>query len=166
MAGRPPKPTALKIVEGNRGKRATNKQEPDPTYLQDLTAPSWMPPAARIVWDEVAPALAATKLLTEIDVMALSKLCVAEAQYRYAVSQTGTADDLMSEKSDVTDDGKEVVTGRYINPWTLIQSMTFKQQLVVMREFGMTPAARSRVQIQPQGDLFGGTQENPAKKYF
>jgi P27 family predicted phage terminase small subunit len=166
MAGRPPKPSALKLVAGNPGKRAANKQEPDPKYLQDLTAPVWLPSAAKEVWDDVAPKLATAKLLTEIDVMMLCKLCIAEAQYRYAVLQTGTGEDLLACKTEEKEGGEKVEAGKYINPWSLIQSMTFKQQMTVLREFGMSPAARSRVQIQPQGDLFGNGPQSPAKKYF
>lgn len=159
---RPPKPTALKLVEGNRGKRATNKQEPDPTYLQDLTAPAWLPKPAAEVWNELAKPLADAKLLTEVDVPMLAMACVSISQYRYAVSRTGDA--LVKTKLEKSEEGALVETGEHINPWAMIQSMTFKQAMVVLREFGMSPAARSRVAIQPQGDLFG--KENPTAKYF
>lgn len=84
MRGRPPKPTALKLVAGNPGKRPLNKQEPDPIYLQDLTAPTWLPPDAAGVWDEMAPMAAKNKLLTEVDVQAFAMGCVSIAQYRLA----------------------------------------------------------------------------------
>jgi len=35
MAGRKPKPTALKIIEGNPGKRPLNKNEPKPDIFED-----------------------------------------------------------------------------------------------------------------------------------
>lgn len=165
MAGRPPKPTALKVIEGNRGKRATNKQEPDPTYLSDLSAPAWLPHAAKEVWNEVAPSLAAAKLLTEVDVHALAQGCVAIAQYRFSVKRAG--EDLVKAKHEVDDDGKVFSVGEHINPWMLVQSMTFKQAMAVFQQFGMSPAARTRIAINPQGDLFGhGNQENKAAKYF
>ena len=162
MAGRPPKPTALKLIAGNPGKRASGKQEPDPTYLSDLTAPAWMPPAAASVWDEIAKPLSEAKLLTEVDVPMLSMACVSIAQYRYAVGRVGS--DLVKSKLEKNDEGELVEVGEHINPWAMIQSMTFKQAMVVLREFGMSPSARSRVAIQPQGDLFG--QGNKAAGYF
>lgn len=165
MAGRPPKPTALKVIEGNRGKRATNKQEPDPTYLTDLEPPAWLAKAAKDVWKEVAPKLAAAKLLTEVDVQMLAMGCVAIAQHRYAVKRTG--DDLVKVKHEVDDEGELFSVGEHINPWMLVQSMTFKQAMAVFQQFGMSPAARTRIAINPQGDLFGhGNQENKAAKYF
>lgn len=155
MAGRPPKPTALKVVEGNAGKRAINKQEPDPDYLQDLSAPDWLTrvPGAVQVWDELAPKLRSAKLLTEIDVQALSQLAVSLAHFRLAATKTG--ENLVKHKLVENDEGETVEAGEHINPWLLVQSMSFKQSNALMAQFGMTPAARTRVAINPQGDLFG-----------
>lgn len=157
MAGRPPKPTALKVVEGNRGKRAIGKQEPDPTYLQDLTAPAWLArvPGAVAVWDELAPQLRAAKLLTEVDVQALSQLSVSLAHFRLAATKTGES--LVKHKLVEGAEGNTVEAGEHINPWMLVQSMSFKQSNALMAQFGMTPAARTRVAINPQGDLFGNS---------
>lgn len=165
MAGRPPKPTALKLIEGNRGKRGTNKQEPDPPYLDNLQPPAWLSKGAKEVWAEVAPALSAAKLLTEADVQMLAMGCTAIAQYRYSVKRTG--EDLVKAKHEVNDEGELFSVGEHINPWMLVQSMTFKQAMAVFQQFGMSPAARTRIAIQPQGDLFGhDNQENKAAKYF
>jgi len=167
MVGRPPKPTALKVITGNPGKRATNKQEPDPTYLDKLDPPDWLGEAAKDVWREVAPKLVAAKLLTEVDVQLLAMGCVAIAQHRYAVSRT--ADDLVKVRHEVDTGGTQFSVGEHINPWMLVQSMTFKQAMAVFQQFGMSPAARTRIAINPQGDLFGHDateQENKAAKYF
>ena len=113
----------------------------------------------------MAPKLAAAKLLTEVDVQMLAMGCVAIAQHRYAVKRTG--DDLVKVKHEVDDEGELFSVGEHINPWMLVQSMTFKQAMAVFQQFGMSPAARTRIAINPQGDLFGhGNQENKAAKYF
>lgn len=168
---RPTKPTALKLIAGNPGKRALNKQEPDPTYLDDLTPPAWLAPEAVQVWGEMAPMAARAKLLTEVDVQAFAMGCVAIAQYRLATRRTG--DDAVKRKLAVDDkgntitdeDGKPVYAGEHINPWALVQSMTFKQAMLVFDKFGMTPQARTRIAIQPQGDLFG-SEKTGAASYF
>lgn len=159
---RPPKPTALKLVTGNPGKRALNKQEPDPTYLQDLTPPDWLDQAAAQVWNEVAPNLRAAKVLTVMDVQSLAMGCIAIAQYRRAVKRTG--DNLVKAKVIEGEDGEPVETGEQVNPWFIVQSMSFKQAMVVFQQFGMSPAARTRIAIQPQGDLFSEPQG--AASYF
>lgn len=142
-AGRPPKSSALRLVEGNRGKRATNKQEPDPPYLNDLTAPDWLPQSARKVWDEVVPHLRVARMLSIVDVPMLCKGCVAIAQYRHATTKMG-------ESLIVEGDGKPA----QLNQWMVAQSMAFKQAMAVFQQFGMSPASRTRLAIQPQGDLF------------
>lgn len=163
---RPPKPTALKLVTGNPGKRALNKQEPDPDYLDKLDPPEWMPERAKAVWREVVPHLVKAKLATVLDVDAISMGCVAVANYRYAVNKTG--DHLLKAKHVEDDEGKVVEVGEHINPWAMVQSMSFKQAMAVFQKFGMTPADRSRVVIQPQGNLFGDgdTTNDRAKGYF
>lgn len=163
MKGRTPKPTALKLVGGNAGKRATNKQEPDPEYLQDITPPDWLPERAKIVWSELAPKLAKARLLTEVDIETFAQGCVAIANFRYSVAKAG--ENLVREAEFIEDNGKQVqVKGECLNPWMIVQSMSFKQAGQIFQQFGMSPAARTRIAVQPQGDLFGG--DDKANGYF
>jgi P27 family predicted phage terminase small subunit len=160
---RPTKPTALKLIEGNKGKRGLNKQEPDPEYLEDLTAPAYLSDAAKEVWEDVAPNLRRSRLLTKIDVHMLAMGCNAIAQYRIAAHHAG--DNLVKSKMvEPTDgDGPAVATGEHVNPWLIVQSMSFKQAMSVFQQFGMSPSARARVSINPQGDLF---VDGKAAQYF
>ena len=160
MAGRTPKPSHLKLVEGNRGKRAINKQEPDPDYLTDLSAPAWLPLYAKAVWDELAPALSKAKLLTEVDVHALAMGCVSIGQYRLAVQRLD--ENLVKSKITIGDDGKPIESGEHINPYAFAQSMSFKQAMAIFQQFGMSPAARTRIAVQPQGELFPNGQPKTA----
>ena len=84
---RPHKPTAVKTAAGNPGKRALNKQEPDPEYLRDLAAPADLPDGAKAIWREVVPMLARNRLATQADIRILRKLCIAEWQYDMAVER-------------------------------------------------------------------------------
>lgn len=149
-AGRPPKPTALKLVEGNKGKRAINAQEPDPEYLNDLTPPAWMPEEAKVVWNEVAPKLRRARVLTELDVVELSRACVWEAKFRTAAIMA--AADPVHEKN--------------ISPWMIVKSMSSKQANAIFAQFGMSPVARSRISINPQDDLFSNGSPPAGKNYF
>lgn len=150
MPGRPPKPTALKLIEGNRGKRAAPRNEPDPAYLNDLTPPAHLPAEAAAVWQELAPQLRQALLLTQLDKLALEWLCVAAAQHRKATEQTGT--DRMIVRNAETGSLSP-------SPWLIVQSMAFKRGKALCDAFGMNPAARARVMVNPQDDLFA----NPAK---
>jgi P27 family predicted phage terminase small subunit len=163
MPGPAPTPTNLKIITGNRGKRGVNKQEPDPEYLTNLAAPAWLYPEAAAVWAEVVPGLAKAKLLTVIDVPLLAMGCVAIAQYRLAAQKTGT-ELIRAPIEDKDDDSEKPAKAEYINPWMIAQSMSFKQAMAVFQQFGMSPAARTRIAIQPMGDLFNG--QDKAAPYF
>ena len=158
MAGRYAKPTALKLVEGNKGKRALGKQEPDPPYLNDLTAPTWLPENAKVVWAEIVPDLRAARMLSSVDVPMLAKGCVAIAQYRLATAKLG---------DQLVIDGASMKAAQ-LNQWMIAQSMAFKQAMAVFMQFGMSPAARTRLAINPQGDLFNNGQgkESTGTKYF
>lgn len=123
-----------------------NKREPDPAYLNDLDPPAHLTDMAAVVWNDLAPKLRAAHVLTEIDVPMLEFACNAIATYRLATAQAG------SMPLAKTAEGGNIA----LNPWMIVQSMTFKQAMAVLREFGMSPAARARVMVQPQDDLFGG----------
>ena len=80
MRGPPPKPTKLKQLAGNPGKRPLPKNEPQPTGLAGR--PDWLTMGARQVWDEYAPGLARLGLLTELDGDTFGRWCTLAAQFR------------------------------------------------------------------------------------
>lgn len=53
MAGRKPKPTAVKKLEGNPGKRKLNTKEPVPAKGMP-TCPNWLLPEAKSEWKRLA----------------------------------------------------------------------------------------------------------------
>ena len=85
MRGRKPVPTQLKVVRGNPGKRALNKNEPQPVgELSD--APDWMSETQKAGWSyaiENAP----QGLLKKLDRSVLTTWVVAEDFHRRAVEQ-------------------------------------------------------------------------------
>ena len=173
MPGPPRKPTALALVDGNRGKRALNKQEPDPEYLAagSLTAPVWLDARGVAVWDEIAPPLQRARLVAVIDVPLLAMACAAIGQFRHAYAKVGEqavrpGTPPAENSSDDTLRASE--KGESLNAWLIVQSMSFKQAVAILREFGVGPAARTRIALQPQMDLFGNGQGEQAKeeKYF
>ena len=64
--GRKPKPTALKVLEGNPGKRPLNDHEPIPPK-GELKCPSWLLPEAKKEWKRLASSLEAVSY-THLDV--------------------------------------------------------------------------------------------------
>jgi phage terminase small subunit len=73
MAGRRPKPTVLKLVQGNPGKRPLNKNEPKPTA--GCSKPKFLKGRAARIWNEYAPELERLGLLTSVDAPMFAAWC-------------------------------------------------------------------------------------------
>lgn len=142
-----PTPTALKILAGNPGKRPLNKREPKPPPGAP-DPPEGMSEAERSVWDQLVPRLAEIGLCSTIDGRVLERYCHFYVLWRRAsgfVSQNGTTYTVRAE----SENGKP---GRVlgVREWPQAgESRKLHQMLLVMeREFGLTPAARTRIQLE------------------
>ena len=132
--GRKPRPTALKVLEGNPGKRKLNEYEPQPPKKAP-SCPAWLEPEAKREWRRLAKQMEAIGILTEIDRAAFAGYCQAYARWKEAeefISQHGT------------------IVRTPSGYWqTVPQVSTAQTYLKVMHkfatEFGLTPAARSRI---------------------
>ncbi len=155
--GRPRKPTALKALEGNAGKRALPHGEPEPDMMSDLEPPTHMSERSASVWRELAPMLRKMGVLTVADAVALEMLCDAVADYRLARAELGDEFVVRSAK------GSDM-----LNQWLVAKQLSSKRAESFMGKFGMDPVARSRVLIDPQGDLFGkpADQATGTARYF
>ncbi len=80
--GRPPTPTALKLISGNPGKRPI-KGEPKPPPSKPRR-PQWLVGYARTEWDRVVPALDKLGLLTVVDRTVIAAYCEAAAGLKAA----------------------------------------------------------------------------------
>jgi P27 family predicted phage terminase small subunit len=83
-SGRRAKPTAKKELAGNPGKRALNKDEPDFGLATSIDCPEWLSGYAEEMWDRVAPALCAQKIMQITDLHNLEVFCMAYGRLRLA----------------------------------------------------------------------------------
>ena len=141
MAGRRPKPTNLKVLEGNPGKRRLNEDEPQPE-AELPTRPGWLAPEAKREWTRVSGELHRLGLLTRVDRAALAAYCQAWARFVEAqrvLDEKGmtfeTNNGYVSQRPEVTISNKM---------WQVIKSYLI--------EFGLTPASRSRLQVKSEKD--------------
>lgn len=140
--GPAPKPTVVKILQGNPGKRALPKGEPVPAAGKMPAAPRWMSLEAKREWRRIAPRLHKVGLLTEVDGLSLAMLCEAFAQYveaKVVVEREGML--AMSDKGNT-----------YQHPAVSLMTGARSEMLKWAREFGMTPSARSRISLDGQGE--------------
>ena len=89
---RKPKPTALKELEGNPGKRALNDKEPKPPKKAPR-CPSWLEQEAKKEWRRMGKLLEQMGILTEMDMAAFAGYCQAYARWKEAeefITQHGT----------------------------------------------------------------------------
>ena len=143
MRGPAPKPTAVKVLQGNPGKRPLPKGEPRPATADRVpTAPRWLSEEGRAEWKRLAPRLHAVGLLTEVDGTALGLLCEAFAQY-------------VTAKTIVDREGMLLVSDKgnaYQHPAAGLMTQARGELLKWVREFGMTPSARSRISVAATED--------------
>jgi P27 family predicted phage terminase small subunit len=146
MAGRPPKPSALKAIEGNKGKRAGNNAEPEFDLVSDLEPPWHLDDGAQQVWRELAFMLRKAQVFTVADKVALELLCNTIADIRLVRARRGDEFVIKSPKT-----GSEMLAQHLV-----AEQMLVKRAEALLAKFGMDPASRSKVVVNPQGDLFGG----------
>jgi phage terminase small subunit len=77
--GRKPKPPGLQTVLGNPGKRKLKADVVDPGG--EPVCPAYLKDRAAELWDEVAPALIACKVLTQVDAYTFAAWCALQAEF-------------------------------------------------------------------------------------
>ena len=101
--GPKPKPTKLKILQGNPGKRPLNRREPQP-HRGIPPCPAWLAPAAKTEWRRIAPELHRLGLLATVDLGVLSGYCQAWARWAEAekfLEEHGTTMTLRNDKGEI-----------------------------------------------------------------
>lgn len=153
--GRKPKPTHLKLLQGNPGGRPLNKQEPKPGATT-LACPTWLHPYAKQEWKRIAADLKRSQLLTKVDRQMLAGYCQAYARWREA------------EKAIAKHGMIFTTVNGYIQqrPEVSIANTALKEMRVFGAEFGMTPSARSGIHVpnekprdEAEEDFFGKRQK-------
>ena len=139
--GRKPKPTALKALEGNPGKRPLNEREPVPPQ-GTIRCPSWLEAEAKKEWKRLAPALEAMGILTTVDISAFAGYCQAFARWK-------EAEEFISQHGSIF----QTPSG-YVQqvPQVSIAQQNLKIMQSFCSEFGLTPATRSRIIAQSGSD--------------
>lgn len=136
MRGRRPKPTLLKEIEGNPGKRAINKCEPRPEG--DLyAAPIWMSDTQREGW-AFAITHAPYGLLKQLDRSILAIWVVAEDLHREAAEKI-TQYGLLTKSPNA---GLPLQS-----PYLAILNKQAQIMLKAGAELGFSPSSRTRVQV-------------------
>lgn len=136
--GPAPRPTALRVLHGDRRDRI-NDAEPQPAE-GEVTAPEELSDDACAVWDQLALDLIRVGVLTAWDVPAFVMVCEALARYRQATKLVNGSALLVQGPN-----------GFVKNPALLVQreaEVTFAQ---LGARFGLTASDRSQLKVEPPG---------------
>lgn len=134
IRGRKPKPTALKLLEGNPGRRPLNPNEPKPQGKMPR-CPAWLEEEAKKEWKRMGKILGEMGMLTDMDMAAFAGYCQSYARWK-------AAEEFITQHGDMvrTPNG-------YLQqvPQVSIAQTNLKILLKFCEQFGLTPSARSRI---------------------
>lgn len=144
--GRNAKPTALKKLQGNPGKRPLNTVEPiAPDGEPEL--PRGMSKAANREWAFIVPQLRLLGVLSIIDGKALAQYCDAHAHVEMARKEI-KKHGLLIEEAVTSKEGFYVGTKYKENPAVNIYAKFSKIMNTYLQQFGLTPSSRSKLKIE------------------
>jgi len=145
--GRPPVPTALKILAGNPGKRPISDHEPK-LEIRAPECPEHLDDVAKREWDRIVPILLRMRVLTEADQIALANMCQ-------------TYSTLIDAQKKLKQSGLVYKTqSGYVqaNPLLAVVNKCIQVISRIQSEFGLTPAARVRLHAE-------ASEEKPTNKW-
>jgi P27 family predicted phage terminase small subunit len=139
-----PQPTAVKIARGTEA-RWINHDEPKPP-AGPPSPPAWLSAAAREKWDELAPLLAQTGVLSTLDGDALARYCVTFVEWRKHLSICERGGDVL-----IVRDERGGIRYTQVGPSATLVRQHGQTLLKLAIEFGLTPAARSGIRVSDGG---------------
>lgn len=142
MPGPPPKPTKLRLLEGNPGKRPINQTEPRPAAGAP-SCPTWLDREGKAEWRRIVRALDRIGLLCKIDRAAIAAYCQAWAEFHIATRQLQNEGRTFKTESGYLAPHPAVAMQR--SAWQAIKSYAAL--------FGLDPASRSKLSAPGEADL-------------
>ncbi len=152
MSGRTRTPSNVVLLRGNPGHRPLPEDEPQPEPGMPKV-PVWLNGTARAAWMELRPLLEKIKVVTEADRKALELLCDAYSEYRAyreVVRREGATYQVTTKRGG---------TMYRMRPEVAAAQDAWKRTRAMLAEFGLTPAARSKVKVLKE------TADDPYERY-
>lgn len=149
MPGPPPKPTRLKILQGNLGKRPLNDREPKPAPLTELPEPpAYLDAIAKEEWTKILTVLLRMRILTDADLDLVALYCDCFSKWR-------EANDFLNKRGayfPVLDESGKRIRALQEFPHTHIAKGYATLMMQIGDRLGLNPSARSRV-VVPDGPV-------------
>lgn len=132
------KPTVLKLLEGNPGKRPLPECEPHP-QIGVPRCPKRITGEGRKLWNAIGRRLADCGIMTLVDGQAFELLIASYVEYCEASAKVSQSGPVWLEKGD----GK--IPKFAYSPYWVQMNRAAKRMHAMLREFGMTPSSRASV---------------------
>lgn len=153
MPSNKPKPTSLKLIDGNRGKRPLNKGEPKPRPAANKTGqsveypkpPNYLDRIAKAKWRELIPELDRLGLLTVVDLDMFALYCEAHSDCRRLKR-------IIQEEGETFTNDKGEIKRR---PETTLYKEAVLTERMIAVEFGLSPSSRSRIDVSKKEEADG-----------
>ena len=172
MKGRKPLPDEQKKLKGTLRKSRVNKNKPEPARVATSAGPYKLNARAQLAWDELAPQLEKSRVLTEGDLQWLKLLCEAIAEYdslynRLWIKQANGQVEYEPIKNfyQIYEKGSKkklafpTLIATKLKPEVALIAENRKFQKSLLAEFGLTPSSRAKVTAGlPPGAPAGETQ--------
>jgi len=133
------KPTALKLLQGTYDKSRAVENEPVYDAPATTEAPEHFDGLALLKWNELAPLLTKTGVLTETDLHNLEAFCLAYQQFRLAQR-------LIDQEGFVVDSAGGVKK----NPAVTVSHEAQRNMLSFGAALGLDPASRTKINGKPE----------------
>lgn len=131
-SGRPPKPTHLRVIEGNPGKRALPvEKKPPPSRPR---CPDWLTKEAKAEWGRVVPVLDTLGVLSIVDRSSLAAYCESVSTFKAATEKVKAGILVKGQKGEAVK-----------NPALQVQRDAAKNIAAFSAMFGLSPADRVRL---------------------
>ena len=137
--GRKPKPSKLRALYGNAGKRPLNDSEPQPARAVPR-CPAHLTKTARTEWHRLVKELDAVGLLTNMDRGTLAMYCQAWGDHVDAqemIKKTGVV--LLNKEGNL-----------HRNPYYFVSNKAVEQMCKLGPLLGLDPSSRSRLHVEPR----------------
>ena len=156
MPGPPKNPSSLRVLRGSPGKRPVNKNEPLGTRGVPK-CPAWLTAPARKAWKEMGALLDGMRVINLEDKVALELLCHTYSIWLRAnkvINRRGKEGGLTYKCK--TEHGERFLA----RPEVAIEADSWRRIKSMLGEFGLTPAARTKVKASP------GAKDGPLNEFM
>ena len=156
--GPQPKPSYLRLLEGNPSGRAFNPAEAKVPLTKNLPCPEWFDQVRQYKWSEVCHELASMGGLSQVDYQMLVLYVDTLADTERLMKKCLGLPDSVTPIIGYNKEGKEVTKGVKGLAWHSQLQNQKRLALLFATHFGQTPSARARIVFLGSMD---GNKEDP-----